>query len=326
MAIARLPMLMLLPTAMLAGAPAAQAPAQQQAAQAASHSATVALTGGQQWVPTNIVVAQGDRLVLRARGMQINDNVTLNPDGMPPRYNRNDDLPLPEAPYTAVIGRIGGGSPFLVGSAYDGSAPASGMLELGLNVLMGEDWSGLMSETWSGGRRPMLFEATVEHVPQTPPAEPPGEATNTVDDPAVNLVESQGNSVAEANANTAAEAVPDEALPPAGYRGESAPNQSWLMPLLIGAGGMLALVLAGLLVKSLLRPRLEPAPPYEPGPATAPPPQVDIHPSLDRADGVVAGDEIGLAGPEIRLRAVLEPGATIFEGGEPAIEREERDD
>jgi hypothetical protein len=307
MAIARLPILMLLPGAMLAGALAAQTPPQQQPppAQAASHSATVALTGTQQWVPSNIVVAQGDRLVLRARGMQFY-NAPLNPAGMPPRYERHNELPLPEAPYMAVVGRIGGGPPFLVGSAYDGSAAASGMLELGLNVRMGEDWSGLMSDIWAGGRRPALFEVTVEHVPQAPPAEPQPEATNTLEENAVNPPENQVTGTDEGAAANVVDNSRNEAAP-AGDSG-GGPDRSWLVPLLIGAGGMLALVLAGLVLKRLLW--------------STPTPLVTIHPSLDLGEGKVSGNEITLAGPEIRLRAALVPGVTMFESGEPAVELE----
>lgn len=79
---------------------------------------------------------------------------------------------------------------------------------------------------------------------------------------------------------------------------------------------MLALVLAAGQLKRVFRRRPKPTPP--------PPPQVTVHPSLDRGEGDIAGDEIDFAGPEVHLGARLEPGATIFEGGDPAVEREER--
>lgn len=91
----------------------------------------------------------------------------------------------------------------------------------------------------------------------------------------------------------------------------------WLVPFSVGAGSMLVLLLAGGLIKRLLRPR-------EPRVAHVLP-AVSVEPSLDSGDGSVTGEEIGFAGPEIRLSGVLAPGVTRFEGGEPSIEREERD-
>lgn len=301
MTIARLAILLLLPGAMLAGALAAQPPPQ--AAQPASHSATVVLTGETLWVPANIEVAEGDRLVLRARGMPINDNVSLDPAGRPD--GAEIARPAPDAPYAAVIGRIGGGAPFLVGASWDGAAPASGMLELGINVV----FSGRAIR--AAAARP-LFEVAVEHVPQPPPPDPQPDPANTLDDAAANVLESQSNGL-DPDAGNVAAGNPQNAVPPAGPVGGGEPGTGWLVPLLIGAGGMLALLLVVRLAKQALRPK--PLPPLT----------VGVHPSLEREDGGVTGDEIALAGPEVRLRTALEPGGTFFEGDEPVVEREERD-
>jgi hypothetical protein len=297
MTIARLAILLLMPGAMLAGALAAQVPPPQ-AAQPAPHSATVALTGEAQWVPTNIEVAEGDRLVLQARGMQISDSVSLDPAGRPD--GAGIERPAPDAPYAAVIGRIGGGPPFLVGASYDRAAPASGMLELGINAFMRQGRTAA---------RP-LFEVTVEHVPQPPPPDPQPDPANILDD-AANVLENQGNGLDPGAGNVVA-GNPQNAVQPIGPGGGE-PGTGWLVPLLIGAGGMLALLLVGRLVKHGLRPKQLPAL------------SVGVHPSLDREEGAVTGDEIALTGPEVRLRTALELGGTFFEGDGPVVEREELD-
>jgi hypothetical protein len=78
---------------------------------------------------------------------------------------------------------------------------------------------------------------------------------------------------------------------------------------------MLVLLVAGALIRRLLWPAREPP--------VLLPPAFTIDASLDPSEGAVSGDAIGFAGPEIRLSGMLAPGATTFEGGEPAVIREE---
>jgi len=86
---------------------------------------------------------------------------------------------------------------------------------------------------------------------------------------------------------------------------------------------MFALMAAGFLLKRVLWPKRTPEPAADGVPAP-PPATAVIRPSIDPLEGAVTGDEIALAGPEIRLRGALEPGKTRFDGGEPVIEGESR--
>ena len=98
------------------------------------------VAGQQQWLPTGLIVRQGQVLQLESTG-----EVTLNRSGslrMQPRGATNNQLDraarLPSAPIGALIGRIGPASqrtsrPFLIGDRTSVTMPGDGELFLGVN-------------------------------------------------------------------------------------------------------------------------------------------------------------------------------------------------
>ena len=86
----------------------------------------------QRWTPTGLRVRQGERLNLTSTG-QIRlsaAGMTASPDGS----GQNDPgSPLPQAFSGALIGRIGNGSPFGIGTQTQIEMPESGQLFLGIN-------------------------------------------------------------------------------------------------------------------------------------------------------------------------------------------------
>lgn len=97
------------------------------------------------FVPTGVMVSAGAQLTITATGKATHQapgsTWTQNapvpeygPDGMAHTTAPNDGYFLaPGLPVGALVGRIGGGAPFLVGASFDQMASASGGLELAFN-------------------------------------------------------------------------------------------------------------------------------------------------------------------------------------------------
>jgi hypothetical protein len=85
----------------------------------------------QAWFDTGILVQKSDEIFIEASGTIDFGGVQSGPDGSPdiePGYGV-----VPTAPYGALVGMIGSGDPFLVGSQYQGKAQSSGNLLLLIN-------------------------------------------------------------------------------------------------------------------------------------------------------------------------------------------------
>lgn len=100
----------------------------------AGRQATVTIDAQQRWTDTGLEVRAGDVLTFASRGsiqMSNDDNDIASPSGA--RSGRD----APQAPVDAVagalIGRVGNGSPFLIGERTTFTTPASGRLQLGIN-------------------------------------------------------------------------------------------------------------------------------------------------------------------------------------------------
>jgi hypothetical protein len=113
--------------------PAPQAPPPDNAGQRQGGD-TVRLAGTQRWVDSGIDVRRGDRLAFAVQGtITVNSNgAKVGPDGTP--GSRNARYPMPDAPLGALIGRVGNGAPFLIGSETGTmTMTASGALMIGIN-------------------------------------------------------------------------------------------------------------------------------------------------------------------------------------------------
>jgi hypothetical protein len=107
------------------GAAAASAPS--------SASEGVRVDANQAWVDTGVDVARGDRVVFSARGdIMIAPGASAGVGGTP--AVRSARYPLAGALAGALIGRVGNGAPFLIGSNTSPIAmPADGRLMVGIN-------------------------------------------------------------------------------------------------------------------------------------------------------------------------------------------------
>jgi len=107
----------------------------------ASDLRVVTVSARQRWTATGIVVNRGERWSLQTSSqIRLNrDGVTASPDG----GNGNDPgSPLPNTLVGALIGRIGNGQPFAIGSQTSIGMPDAGELFLGVNDSQLDDNDG----------------------------------------------------------------------------------------------------------------------------------------------------------------------------------------
>lgn len=121
-----------------------------------SGTGDITVSARSQWTPTGITVRSGETLRINANGeIQIsgdsNDRATAS--GV---VNQRFDprAPLPRTLAGALIGRIGNGQPFGIGTNATIQAPANGQLFLGINDSNVSDNDG-------------SFQVSIDHTPQT---------------------------------------------------------------------------------------------------------------------------------------------------------------
>ena len=93
------------------------------------------VAANRQWTPTNITVRRGETVTFQSTGqirLSANQRDLASINGS---LNQNYDAgsPLPQFLEGALIGRIGNGQPFAIGSQTSIEMPASGILYLGIN-------------------------------------------------------------------------------------------------------------------------------------------------------------------------------------------------
>lgn len=104
---------------------------------------TFEIPANQRWTETDLVVQNGETLQLRVTGeIAYAPNVRVGSAGAPRNAPGGDDVPIPNAPAGALIGRIDNGQPFLIGRDTSVRMPASGTLFLGINDDVVTDNSG----------------------------------------------------------------------------------------------------------------------------------------------------------------------------------------
>jgi hypothetical protein len=95
-------------------------------------SRIVTVSSRQLWTPTGLMVRRGERLALLSTGQ-----IRLSTAGMsasPDGSGQNDPgAPLPQTASGALIGRIGNGRPFVIGTQSEVEMPDFGPLILGVN-------------------------------------------------------------------------------------------------------------------------------------------------------------------------------------------------
>ena len=93
----------------------------------------ITVSAREQWTATGITVRRGEPLSISADG-EIKIGGPGNPSASPAGAGAtNAGNPAPSVPTGALIGRIGNGAPFLIGSQTQIQAPAAGQLFLGVN-------------------------------------------------------------------------------------------------------------------------------------------------------------------------------------------------
>jgi hypothetical protein len=106
----------------------------------------VTVPGDQIWTETDLDCDAGAALAITAEGTVFhNDEVSTGPDGDPTVSSEFNVVP--EVAHAALIGRIGEGDPFFVGSAISGTCQAAGPLFLGVNDRGPENNSGEFNAT-----------------------------------------------------------------------------------------------------------------------------------------------------------------------------------
>jgi hypothetical protein len=104
---------------------------------------TFTVPGNQQWVETDVTVRQGENVDFRITGdIEYAPNVRVSAAGAPRRTPGGPDVPIPNAPAGALIGRIDNGQPFVIGRNTSVRMPANGTLFLGINDDTVSDNSG----------------------------------------------------------------------------------------------------------------------------------------------------------------------------------------
>jgi hypothetical protein len=100
----------------------------------ATSGTTIQVPANQAWTDTGITVNAGDKVVFQASGQITygrSPGQTASPDGGP---DRRPNYPLPSVPVGALLGRVGNGAPFGIGTQTQPlPMPASGRLMLGVN-------------------------------------------------------------------------------------------------------------------------------------------------------------------------------------------------
>jgi hypothetical protein len=100
----------------------------------ATSGTTIRVAANQAWTDTGITVNQGDKVVFQASGEITygrSPGQTATPDG---GADHRPQYPAPSLPVGALIGRIGNGAPFGIGTQTQPlPMPASGRLMLGVN-------------------------------------------------------------------------------------------------------------------------------------------------------------------------------------------------
>jgi hypothetical protein len=100
----------------------------------ATSGTTIRVPANQAWTDTGITVNAGDKVVFHASGEITygrSPGQTATPDGGP---DRRPNYPLPSVPVGALLGRVGNGAPFGIGTQTQPlPMPASGRLMLGVN-------------------------------------------------------------------------------------------------------------------------------------------------------------------------------------------------
>jgi hypothetical protein len=95
----------------------------------------IRVPGNSDWVPTGIMVTQGQRIEIRASGevrLSSDPSDTARPAGsVKGRYAATS--PIPSSLAGALIGRVGNSAAFVIGDQGSFTAPASGLLSLRVN-------------------------------------------------------------------------------------------------------------------------------------------------------------------------------------------------
>ena len=95
---------------------------------------TFTVPGNQKWIETDITVQGGQNVDVRVSGeIEYAPNVRVTAAGAQRRTPGGPDVPIPNAPAGALIGRIDNGQPFVIGRNTSVRMPEGGTLFLGIN-------------------------------------------------------------------------------------------------------------------------------------------------------------------------------------------------
>lgn len=262
------------------------------------------------WTPTGIELGPEDALTIDAEPAQTPGGGAMSADGFHGfDSERNttgnfDGLPAPDLPLAALIGRVGSGPIFQVGTHYQAKASKPGPLNLRWNL----DPRWRPTPEMVG--REIFFLVTIRHEPAVRDPDPddhpdpdpgPGNQSPTI------TTATDGNLVEEHPPKTdVALAPPKKAnpkIPSPPPKGKRPPGTAWLLPGL--ALLLVAAAAAGVIVQRVSRART----------VKRTRALLGVSPSLELAEDSGAGDDLPAEGPAASLRARIDPGLAHMEEG-----------
>jgi hypothetical protein len=276
-------------------------------AQQPSGQTHVEISSSAGWTGTGVRVEPDDTLAIRASSR----SEQLPPSGYSGRTLPNS--PAPELPPAALIGRIGDGPPFLVGSGFKERMETGGPLELRWNMAPTPPTIGAA-----------VFTVDISRIPAPPPQDvDEGNVQATVGNETAaegNLQVGQGNTVVGnsvdplgdlGNDNWPVRPEPEgaETNGEADFGPYADEEPSLLTPALWSVGGVGLLLVAAGAGLSLQQNRQSRRIERTRG-------LLSVSPSLDPGEGDCRGGDLPADGPAARFAARLEMGAIRWKGGE----------
>lgn len=100
------------------------------------------------WTQTSVEARPGQHITVTAEGQLRAGDLSFGPEGTTTHPEWAAYSLVPDWPHLALIGKLGeDGEPFLIGTAYAGTAVRGGVLYLGINDLDAENNQGAFQAT-----------------------------------------------------------------------------------------------------------------------------------------------------------------------------------
>lgn len=114
----------------------------------APETRSITVSCSKTWTKTSVKVRPGQSIIVTAKGQLHSGDLAFGPEGTTAHPEWAAYSLVPDWPHLALIGKLGeDGEPFLIGTAYSGTAVRGGVLYLGINDLDAENNQGAFQAT-----------------------------------------------------------------------------------------------------------------------------------------------------------------------------------